>query len=402
MPNAHSPRSQKPPHPKPSYDSLPSTLPLPKHHLPARPPAEVCVHVSANTQPCTPSSSQTQTRETSVPGPESNTVSEEPKYGATSPRDLMPHIPAPGPIPRCGPRDNTSISTEPPAFQGDYAEYTLSSPSISSSDDSLEEFLRLPDAQDNIPIDPVILANHGSWEETDLQSSTSWVESLISPEAACQYPDPPAILHGPPPSHYRDPSERDGGENGGTQTSDHLPTYDCQQVHPSSPDPGPGPSYPSSAQGNDHVRGQRKSAKRKTPQSDGRGRKRHRVHSPSPSREDAFTALRSHFVSLPLNDRLQFPLGYLKKSVKTEMQGTNCSSPPHGTEQSPGVSREARGSSRKGKAWSTKEKDFLGKLKKVDSRPWPETIRLFLEQYPGRTPGAIQVFWYTTLNKKAD
>ncbi|KAL6229459.1 hypothetical protein BDW75DRAFT_225084 [Aspergillus navahoensis] len=39
---------------------------------------------------------------------------------------------------------------EPPAFRGDYTARALSSPSISSSNNSIEEFLRLPDAQDNI------------------------------------------------------------------------------------------------------------------------------------------------------------------------------------------------------------------------------------------------------------
>ncbi|EYE98086.1 uncharacterized protein EURHEDRAFT_269468 [Aspergillus ruber CBS 135680] len=46
-PNTCTPRTQKSPHPKPYYASLPNTLPLPKHHLPARPPAEACMHISA-------------------------------------------------------------------------------------------------------------------------------------------------------------------------------------------------------------------------------------------------------------------------------------------------------------------------------------------------------------------
>ncbi|KAL2871267.1 uncharacterized protein BJX67DRAFT_219589 [Aspergillus lucknowensis] len=414
-PNKCSPRSQKPPHRKPSYGFPSSTLTPPKHHLPARPPAEVCVHVSASTQPCTPSNCQIQTREVSLPDSEPNTFSEKPEYGAASPRDLGPHIPAPDPIPCCDPQDNAGIPTEPPAFRGDDAEDSLSPPSISSSDnDSLEEFFGLPDAQDDIPIDPVILAN-GSWENIDPQLPVPQAASLISAETTCQYPDPPAILHSPP-NHYGDPSERDGGEDGGAQTSDHLPTHDRQRVHTSSP--GTGPSCPNGAQVNDHVRGQPESAKRKTPQSDGRGRKgskRHRVRSPSPPREDAFTTLRSHFMSLGVDDRLRF-LSWLFEnalprcmsdsspivSEEREVQATRCLSSPHGIEQSPGVSREVRGRSRKGTAWSTEEKDLLWKLRKAENRPWSDTTRLFLEQHPGRSPGAIQVFWYTTLNKKGD
>ncbi|KAL4998215.1 hypothetical protein BDV10DRAFT_167505 [Aspergillus recurvatus] len=67
-------------------------------------------------------------------------------------------------------KDNAETPAKPPAFQGDYAARGLSSPSISSSNDSIEEFLRLPDAQDNdnIPIDPAILADLGGWEDIDL------------------------------------------------------------------------------------------------------------------------------------------------------------------------------------------------------------------------------------------
>ncbi|KAJ0418422.1 hypothetical protein BJY00DRAFT_287760 [Aspergillus carlsbadensis] len=47
--NACNPRTPSPHCWKLSCNSSPSTLPLPKHHLPARPLAEVCVLVSANT-----------------------------------------------------------------------------------------------------------------------------------------------------------------------------------------------------------------------------------------------------------------------------------------------------------------------------------------------------------------
>lgn len=197
------PRTQKLPCPKPFYTFLPSTLPIPKHHLPARPPAEVCVHASANAQPRIPLTSQFQPRQTSKPQP--NTYSENPKYGVASPHDSAPYISDLGPIPRCDLKDDTGIPIEPPAFRGDFAEDGLSSPSISSSDDSLEEFFRLPDAQNDIPIDPVILA--GPWEESDHQQPVPQAESLINSEPT--YPDPPPVLHSPP-DHYRDSSERAG------------------------------------------------------------------------------------------------------------------------------------------------------------------------------------------------
>ncbi|KAL5046784.1 hypothetical protein BDW71DRAFT_197172 [Aspergillus fruticulosus] len=128
---------------KPCHDSFPRTLPPPRHHLPARPPAEVCVPTSADTQPCPPpSSSQFQPRD--VTAPEPYTHSETPSHATASPNNSAPHISEPDMITRRDLQDNTGIPTD-----------------ISSSGDILEELLRLPDAQDDIPIDPVILANHG-------------------------------------------------------------------------------------------------------------------------------------------------------------------------------------------------------------------------------------------------
>ncbi|KAL5335618.1 hypothetical protein BJX70DRAFT_311343 [Aspergillus crustosus] len=131
--------TQNPPRPKHCYDSPWSTLLPPKHHLPARPPAEV--YMSANVEP--------------------HAYLETLKHDK-NPKDSAPHIFKPDIISSCDPQDNTSIPTEPPLFWGDSAEDGLLSPSISSSDDSLEEFLRLPVIQDDIPINPVILASHGS------------------------------------------------------------------------------------------------------------------------------------------------------------------------------------------------------------------------------------------------
>lgn len=125
-------------------------------------PKFACIsHISANTQPCTELSSQSQPPELSVPEP--NTCPENPEHGTTSPHNSAPHISDPDPIPRCDLQDDTSIPIEPPAFRGDIPENDLLSPSISSSDDSLEESFRLRDTQNDIPIDPVILANHWPW-----------------------------------------------------------------------------------------------------------------------------------------------------------------------------------------------------------------------------------------------
>ncbi|KAL4865554.1 hypothetical protein BDV12DRAFT_188135 [Aspergillus spectabilis] len=239
-------KSLNPCSPRPK-NPLPSTLPLPKYHLPARPPAEVCVHISANTQPCTALSSQLQPREISVPQP--NTYSENPRRSAMSPHDSASHISDLDPIAPCDFQDNTGILIELPAFRGDFAED--------------EEFFRLPDTQDDIPVDLVILANHGPWEDSDLQQSIPQANSTIISETTCPYPDPPPVHHNSP-GYYRDSSERASSQNSNAQTSDHPHIHDWQ------------------------------------------AHKWLRVPSTLPSREDSFTDFCSHIVSLPLDERLQF------------------------------------------------------------------------------------------------
>ncbi|KAL3449170.1 hypothetical protein BJX65DRAFT_294688 [Aspergillus insuetus] len=246
-----------------SCDSLPSTLPLPKHHLPARPPAKVCVLVSANTQLFTISSlpsSHLQTRELLNPNLELNTFSEEPNHGVASLRNLVPYIQAPAlapdPISHCDPQENDGISTKAPAFWGDYAEDGLLSPSILSLDNSLEESFQPPDAHGDVPINPLILINDGSWRDINRQLLVPQDNSLVNLEITCPYPDPPATLHSPL-NHYRDASERNVEGDSGL-------------------------SYPDSAHGNHHVDGGSKSSKRKAHQSEGQARKRHRIRSTLP------------------------------------------------------------------------------------------------------------------------
>ncbi|KAL4778267.1 hypothetical protein BJX76DRAFT_352752 [Aspergillus varians] len=257
----------------PCHDSLPRALPPPKHHLPARPPVEVCVPTSADTQPCPPpSSSQFQPRK--VTAPEPRTYTEAPKHGTASPNDSAPLVPEPVIITRCDLQVNTGIPTEPPPFRGDSTEDGLSPPSIFSSGVSLEELLRLPDAQDDIPIDPAILASHGSWDDIDLQLPVPpAVDSIIDSEAICSYPDPPPVLHGPP-GHHRDSNQRTSSQNGSTQTSDHPHIHDGQQLRPSQHDASPGVSYPNSALGNHRVSGHFTGPKRKARHSDEGARKR--------------------------------------------------------------------------------------------------------------------------------
>ncbi|CEL10095.1 hypothetical protein ASPCAL13222 [Aspergillus calidoustus] len=378
--NACFPRTSITPNPEPSHVLLPGTLPPPKHHLPARPPAEVCVHVSANTQ----LESETFGRSTA------------------SRQSSMPHVPAPDLIRPCYAQDDTRTPTEPPGFQADDAARNVPSPSASSSTNSLEDFFRMPDSpQDNIPIDPVILANLGPWESDDLQLHAPPADGITNPETTCLYPEPPAIFSSPA-SRFEVPDESDGSDNGGIQGT----CYGCQRMQPPSPGTGPDQSFPDS-----HGKHQ---IKRKTRKSDGGIRKPPRVRSTSAPREDSFAALRSQFTSLPLDDRLQFLSWLFEGALSHCMSDTSqtaCeelkaresrrSSPRSEIDQSRSVCKSVRKSSRKGMPWSTEEVDLLVKLRKNEGRSWSDVTRVFSKQYPGRSQGAIQVYWCTTLSKKA-
>ncbi|KAL2816402.1 hypothetical protein BDW59DRAFT_9894 [Aspergillus cavernicola] len=56
--------------------------------------------------------------------------------------------------------------------------------------------------------------------------------------------------------------------------------------------------------------------------------------------------------------------------------------------------------SRKGKPWLPEEEELLLKLKNDQGLPWSVVVRLFSEQYPGRSQGSIQVYWSTNIKKR--
>jgi hypothetical protein len=133
-----------------------------------------------------------------------------------------------------------------------------------------------------------------------------------------------------------------------------------------------------------------------------------------PPREDPFTALQSHFMSLPLDDRLQFLSwlfeGALSRCMSDTLQmaceegearATGRLSTRPEMEPSPVVCRRVQGGSRKGMPWSAEEAGLLVKLRKDEGRTWSEVARVFSKEYPGRSQGAIQVSWSAALNKKA-
>jgi hypothetical protein len=263
----------------------------------------------------------------------------------------------------------------------------------------LEEFFRLPGLQYDIPIDPAILANDGPWGASDLHQTVPQGESLIISETICPYPEPPPVLHNAP-DHHRESGEGTGSQDGNTRTSDHPPIHGHQQLHSFHHNTDPDVSPSNGASENSHVSGQSKTSKRKTQRLDGRAPKRLRVPSKFPTREDSFTALCSHFLLLPLDERLQFLSWLFEGALPRCMPEAGPAACEDRNVQS--ASHSTQGPSRKGMPWSTEEVDLLLRLRRHERRPWSEVTRLFSDQYPGRSAGSIQVYWSTTLKNKAN
>ncbi|KAB8256813.1 hypothetical protein BDV32DRAFT_90643 [Aspergillus pseudonomiae] len=406
------PKLDTPPPYKPRHDSFPSTLPTPKHCLPARPPAEVCLRISADTRPCT-LNSQPPLRECSIPLP--NTLSSKiPEHGTISTCYPVDRTSNSDPIPPCYLEDITDAPIEPPFLPEDTAGVGQSSPST-SSEDSLEEF-SFPGLQSNIPIDPVILADNKPWEEeaSGLHQHIQQCDDLMFPETICPYPEPPTLCD--TPDQLRSPSKDPGSQGGNTKTSDHPRTQGHRQLNSSNHNSEADTSCSNDTSENLHGE-QSKKHKRKTQRSGSGGRAAKRIRLPLrlPTREHSFTGLRSHFLSLPLDERLQF-LSWLFEgalprcmsdysltvSEQEDARAASHSTLPDVIEQAPRGSMEVIENSRKGIKWSPEEDTLLLKLKKYEKRSWKEIERLFSEEYPGRSLGAIQVHWSTTFRRKED
>lgn len=140
-------------------------LPLPKHNLPVRSPAEACVPTNAGTQPCPlPLSSQFQPWEIVASKPYINT--ETPSYNIKSPNYLVLIVLEPDMTSCYDLQDSINILIKLPRSLDVFSEDGLLFSRIYSSEDYLEGSLRPPDAQGDIPIKLVILASHRPWEDT--------------------------------------------------------------------------------------------------------------------------------------------------------------------------------------------------------------------------------------------
>ncbi|KAL4860403.1 hypothetical protein BDV12DRAFT_181634 [Aspergillus spectabilis] len=137
---------------------------------------------------------------------------------------------------------------------------------------------------------------------------------------------------------------------------------------------------PKGTHGKHYIGRESRNSEQKTQKPDSYIGKPSRVRSMLSPREDSFPGLRSYFMSLPLDDRLQF-LSWLFEGALShcmsdtspttfegEVRPTYRSRPQPEIEQSPDICRRVQRSSRKGMPWSAKEANLLVKLRKDEGR----------------------------------
>ncbi|KAI2694603.1 hypothetical protein CBS147333_8670 [Penicillium roqueforti] len=127
----------------------------------------------------------------------------------------------------------------------------------------------------------------------------------------------------------------------------------------------------------------------------------------------SFPTVRAQFSALSVEDRLQF-LSWLFEGALTR-----CSSAPSSaagaspssqcdeitdgcdhTSLNTQVVDAEHTSLRKGLPWSVEEDHLLIKLRDKQNLAWPEVVKQFSREFPGRTEGSMKVHWSTALKKR--
>ncbi|KAB8067216.1 hypothetical protein BDV29DRAFT_163619 [Aspergillus leporis] len=409
------PPSNESPAIKSRQSPLPQALPLPKHQLPARPPAEVCIHASALTPsgtfrgPHSPSQKSSRLHSATTPAttPATTSDTQHAERLEQSPRNRAGPSSNPDLAKSREIRDVIDASIYAPLFPfpEDSPRYILS-PSVSSSDESWQELLQPADEQNGIPIDPVILTNNGPWETEDERQHIHADGDAVISETICQYPDPPSLLRDTLAENRNSntyPEVQEGNSRSGSplhnQSHAQVSADNNPEAHiRASSNPL---EVPTSGQ-------QSERRKRKLQQSQGQPQlcKRVRGSSATASKENSLSSLRSHFTSVSVDERLQFLSWLFEGALPRCMSGSDLSVSERIAQQTYYVSQPTDSTalpetSRKGMPWSSEEKGLLLRLREDEKRPWSDVIRLFSDQFPGRTPGSIQVFWSTTLKNRA-
>ncbi|OJD17935.1 hypothetical protein ACJ73_08759 [Blastomyces percursus] len=364
-PNSRTPEPRKPPpSAAPRCDVSPNTLLTPKHGLPSKPPAEVCVPISGNTQPCAPLNSPSQPREMSTPPPSS----QNPRHGVSSLCDLAHHTRNSHPTPARDVQDSISDTpTElPPLWRGTTG--------------------------------AAILADDAPCDVGDLHQPVQQGDDLANPKGIYPYPVPPPSMSCDTPNHHQGFRERPDGWNRNPHTDDDTHVLDHRQIHPARC--GTDVDVPCSYSTSDDFLSDEQSRRRKRgrQQPEQPAAKRLRVSSVS-SMEDSSTALRSRFLSLQLDERLQF-LSWLFECALASCMPDSAPAIWGGDESVRPASRSAlhkvgktqreRSEGRKGhrdRLWRWLPEDDARLLSMMEERrPWSEIERCF----PERTESALR------------
>lgn len=293
-----------------------------------------------------------------------------------------------------------------------------------------EDIPRLPEAQNTIPIDPAIVFGDATHEGIQLERATADSSQVIDGgrDTARSSPDPLASdLHPIPECHRSVSKEAEPlcesitpRMIGSSYGHGHDPRLN---QHSRSDIMRVGIASSERDHDGDSTRGGPTSGKRssRTRQSLGRPAKRPRTGAAPHEGRGSFLTLRSHFFTLPFEERLQFlswpfegalshcmpeSLGAFNVSSTTGKTGTDdmqLVSPrtrPYGTAPTLNANDEPPLNLRKHRQWTSEEVDLLVKLRKEQKLPWSEVAKGFAEQFPGRTQGSIQVYWCTKLKDR--
>ncbi|KAE8372394.1 hypothetical protein BDV26DRAFT_297917 [Aspergillus bertholletiae] len=146
----------------------------------------------------------------------------------------------------------------------------------------------VPGAQKSLPIDPLILADDGSWEAGDLDQPLSSSDDAKPSETICPYPDPPPLFTSAL-------GQRDSVVLGQAKEAQCISSpHDRRSVVAGNP---PRPA---------HSGEQSKHRKRKLRRPDEPSPKRVQGSNTSVTGGNSFAAFHTHFLSLPLDKRVQF------------------------------------------------------------------------------------------------
>jgi chitinase len=283
----------------------------------------------------------------------------------------------------------------------------ISSPSVSSSGESWQEFLQPANQQNGIPVDPVILTNNGPWETEDERQHIHADGDAVISEIIYQYPDPPLLPRDTRAENRNSNAYPEAQE--GSSRSDSPPHN--QSHAPVSADNNPEAHIRASSSplGVPTSGQQSKTRKRKLQQSHGQPQlcKRVRGSSSTALKKNSFSSLCSDFTSVSVDERLQFLSwlfeGALPRCVSESdpKEPDRVARPAHRWLDQLTGSTEFYGTSRKGMPWSSEEVNLLLRLRRDEKRTWSDVTRIFSEQFPGRSQGSIQVFWSSALKNRA-